>query len=506
MAHRLLKNSGMGDYLDPEEVDRRVDDIMGREYQVYVDNVGKVYDGPDLAEATSVYEDYVRQGTHESVVLMQDGRQLSLFRLDLSEPIQEHIKEPDYSFTEKDKQDLREMGVIAKHRLLACIPEEYCPQCGSDADGCKCSNKSRLLSGKTIGDSPEQSSRLLRSASRVKKADFTQTYIPLQIAVLCQDCDCISGGNQTCPACGSQALMSVDRVMNRHLAGTTERKIAVIIPDWKNNEEDVNYCTECKEPNDPEDRFCIKCKSPMLKRKREEKKGPLTQSKLLMNRWEDQETPVEERYPITEEDQALLKGEHIVASDLLKKSTFKAPWQVEEEEEDKPEGEFIEKEASGTDHIVISGKPGEWRVYHQASNLSSDELIDVKKVSAEEMKSIYAAQHPFSLVSVKTADWDRWQFKIEPLQSGEGFVIKQDGKSIGYGGKTIEEAQQTVKEMQEEEAVCSQCSKETTECPHCGKFNCSNCSGGDCSGCGEPLVDEKRIDPMEEYGLWKHGQ
>jgi hypothetical protein len=34
----------------------------------------------------------------------------------------------------------------------ACIPEEFCPQCGSDAQRCRCPNKADLLDGETVGD------------------------------------------------------------------------------------------------------------------------------------------------------------------------------------------------------------------------------------------------------------------------------------------------------------------------------------------------------------------
>lgn len=34
-------------------------------------------------------------------------------------------------------------------------------------------------------------------------------YIPMPLAVLCQDCDCISNGVLACPACGSKSIASV---------------------------------------------------------------------------------------------------------------------------------------------------------------------------------------------------------------------------------------------------------------------------------------------------------
>ena len=39
--------------------------------------------------------------------------------------------------------------------------------------------------------------------------------IPLDHAVLCLDCDCVSDGNRECPACSSRALMNLSVVLNR---------------------------------------------------------------------------------------------------------------------------------------------------------------------------------------------------------------------------------------------------------------------------------------------------
>jgi hypothetical protein len=58
-----------------------------KEYQVVVGNIGTVYDGPDVIQATLHYENYVKQSksgygkaSSEPVTLMQDG-----------EPIREHV-------------------------------------------------------------------------------------------------------------------------------------------------------------------------------------------------------------------------------------------------------------------------------------------------------------------------------------------------------------------------------------------------------------------------------
>lgn len=42
-----------------------------------------------------------------------------------------------------------------------------------------------------------------------------KTTIPLDHAVLCLDCNCVSDANRECPACSSRALMNLSVVLNR---------------------------------------------------------------------------------------------------------------------------------------------------------------------------------------------------------------------------------------------------------------------------------------------------
>lgn len=42
-----------------------------------------------------------------------------------------------------------------------------------------------------------------------------KTLIPLEQAVLCMDCSCISNTNRECPACSSRALLNLSAVLNR---------------------------------------------------------------------------------------------------------------------------------------------------------------------------------------------------------------------------------------------------------------------------------------------------
>ena len=39
--------------------------------------------------------------------------------------------------------------------------------------------------------------------------------IPLDNAVLCLDCNCVSDANRECPACTSRALMNLSVILNR---------------------------------------------------------------------------------------------------------------------------------------------------------------------------------------------------------------------------------------------------------------------------------------------------
>lgn len=47
------------------------------------------------------------------------------------------------------------------------------------------------------------------------KSLLTKPQIPLEQAVLCLDCSCISNANHECPACSSRALLNLSTVLNR---------------------------------------------------------------------------------------------------------------------------------------------------------------------------------------------------------------------------------------------------------------------------------------------------
>jgi hypothetical protein len=88
-------------------------------------------------------------------------------------------------------------------------------------------------------------------------------------------------------------------------------KKAVISPNWEPGPGDPNYCEECEHPNNPENKYCDWCQAPMPQRQRSEKKesNPFATKHKLLNRWEDEETPVEDRYPITDQDEDILQNE-----------------------------------------------------------------------------------------------------------------------------------------------------------------------------------------------------
>jgi hypothetical protein len=47
------------------------------------------------------------------------------------------------------------------------------------------------------------------------KSLLNRSAIPLDRAVLCLDCDCVSDANRQCPACSSSALMNLSAVLDR---------------------------------------------------------------------------------------------------------------------------------------------------------------------------------------------------------------------------------------------------------------------------------------------------
>jgi hypothetical protein len=47
------------------------------------------------------------------------------------------------------------------------------------------------------------------------KSILKNSLIPLDQAVLCLDCSCVSDANRECPACSSRALLNLSVVLNR---------------------------------------------------------------------------------------------------------------------------------------------------------------------------------------------------------------------------------------------------------------------------------------------------
>lgn len=59
------------------------------------------------------------------------------------------------------------------------------------------------------------------------KAHLKHAMIPMNLAVLCLDCNSISDGNRECPACSSTALMNLSTVLDRPSQSPQPRKLAV---------------------------------------------------------------------------------------------------------------------------------------------------------------------------------------------------------------------------------------------------------------------------------------
>ena len=59
------------------------------------------------------------------------------------------------------------------------------------------------------------------------KAQFEHAMIPMNLAVLCLDCNSISDGNRECPACSSRALMNLSTVLDRPAQIPQSCKLAV---------------------------------------------------------------------------------------------------------------------------------------------------------------------------------------------------------------------------------------------------------------------------------------
>jgi hypothetical protein len=58
------------------------------------------------------------------------------------------------------------------------------------------------------------------------KSLIAKATIPLEHAVLCMDCSCVSDANRECPACCSRALMNLSVVLNRREEFAYDRELA----------------------------------------------------------------------------------------------------------------------------------------------------------------------------------------------------------------------------------------------------------------------------------------
>lgn len=60
--------------------------------------------------------------------------------------------------------------------------------------------------------------RSVRGPRLTKRYAVHPPALPLTNAVLCMDCEAVSGSNQTCSSCGSGSLLSLARILNRRAA------------------------------------------------------------------------------------------------------------------------------------------------------------------------------------------------------------------------------------------------------------------------------------------------
>jgi hypothetical protein len=56
------------------------------------------------------------------------------------------------------------------------------------------------------------------------------SFVPLQQASLCLDCDTITSGHTNCQACGSRALLSLARVLSHHSTDSSGRMNTTPVP------------------------------------------------------------------------------------------------------------------------------------------------------------------------------------------------------------------------------------------------------------------------------------
>src|SRR5208282_2757497 len=97
-------------------------------------------------------------------------------------------------------------------KAAGCIPSEYCPQCGSDAEHCRCPNKEELLDGETRGDklASEHHRRQVCKCGSVQTCRCSAAKTTFNVNS-CSNCR-TAAAKPKCPHCGSDdyGLMPTD--------------------------------------------------------------------------------------------------------------------------------------------------------------------------------------------------------------------------------------------------------------------------------------------------------
>jgi hypothetical protein len=203
-------------------------------------------------------------------------------------------------------------------------------------------------------------------------------------------------------------------------------------------------------------------------------------------------------------------------------------------------------ESGPVDHIIIDGKPGEWHVHFQNADFPAEDKVVTNPGTAEEVAGMYQDMYPDSIVHVKKKEVPR------SSQDDDYNQMRWTQLSMASAKKEANVKHPLLKQAAiNSEGECANCGEkkfdEQGRCTNCDV--CENCKGdtaeGECPNCDycpdcehklewEPsgTPDHKRVrkcmnpecrrydltldddpdeveivdDPMEAYGLWRHGQ
>ena len=347
------------------------------------------------------------------------------------------------------------------------------------------------------------------------------------------------------------AHKELERLSGPRFAAFVPKK-AVISPNWgKPGPDDANYCEDCDEPNDPHNKYCEKCNAPMPQRQRSEKResNQFSTKHKLLNRWEDEETPVEERYPITDQDEdtlqeiyrmnakqagshpkhpeaeydPMLSDENVAGFTDVSGEQYHVPRKKLPEghphrtlNEDAPSDIQVRKNgkshkiknrnARPVDHIIIDGKPGEWHVHFQNADFPAEDKIIAHPGTAEEVAGMYQDMYPDSIVHVKKKEVPR------SSQDDDYNQMRWTQLSMASAKKEANVKHPLLKQAAiNSEGECANCGEkkfdEQGRCTNCDV--CENCKGdtaeGECPNCDYCTDCEHKLE-WEPSGTPDHKQ